>query len=66
MVSVAYRDAFGFREEGRADEGDERDPRLASAPRFSAEIFCEASETDEDERDAAKAYALVRDALCGG
>ena len=59
-------DAFGFREEGRADEGDERDPRLASAPRFSAEIFCEASETDEDERDAAKAYALVRDALCGG
>ena len=58
-------DAHGFREEGRADERDD-DPRLASASRFSAEILREASETDEDERDAAKAYALVRDALCGG
>ena len=59
-------DAHGFREEGRADERDDDPYDEASASRFSAEILREASETDEDERDAAKAYALVRDALCGG
>lgn len=40
--------------------------RVGRTRKFCDPIFCEASETDEVERDAAKAYALVRDALCGG